>query len=517
MLQVCRSWYHILLPLVWSTISECQWHHPSFPIRALVTPSKDAALLPYLTFVQHIFWADNILVSSNAPTTKPLKTIARQMSSSRFAWLLQNSPNLVTLSLKRYYSGFDPIFYQTIAAMPCLKRLYIHVPTHRARIHIEDMFPLFARLEELHIAGFWHNQEVLTDSRFLNSLTMNPWRLKRLECNRPDWTLALHCPDLIFFEILSTKPYDTPAPISLRFLLACPKLETVKLPSYPHRNAFTDVVYTLQSLKELRSLTFNINRNEELEFLCSPYFDTLITYTTQQSHNGQEFLTIPLLEHLHLNYITSSESYEATFRMIQNILVTRTNLKSFQINKATLNPIFMFAQPGHEARDSWGCKDLESLVFSLPRPMYLRTEEEDCAYWRPIYRQIGQLSRLESLEIKCPKVQMGKNSGILQLSRATNLKRLVLCGTEPIQWTRMEFMDLIMALPELEILQVKPLKKGSFPKIKAWLFEAGRMDVVFNLESDHELSEENIGRLEGSKKHSNREFRRRHWERIRQG
>ncbi|KAF9124043.1 hypothetical protein BGW39_008504 [Mortierella sp. 14UC] len=515
MLWVCRRWYHALLPLVWSTVSVYQWHHPSFPIRPLVTPSKDPALLPYLSLIRHIFWADNILVSSTTPATKPLKTIARQMSASRFAWLLHNSPNLATLSLRRYCSGFDPVFYHAVAAMPNLKSLCIHAPSHKTRIPIEDMFPLFARLEELHIAGFWYNQEGLTGSRFLNSIKTTPWRLKKLKCNRPDWALALYCPDLTFFEILSTEPFSTPLAISLRFLLAFPKLETVKLPYKAGRDSFTDLIYTLQSLKALRSLTFNICRKEELEFLCSPYFDSQITYTMQnedptsnQARKGQGLLSLPLLEYLHIHHINLRDNYEACFRMLHNILVTRVNLKSFQVNREILNPTYMFARPGQEARDDWGCKGLESLVFSMAKSMYLRTAEEDWAYWQPIYRQLGQLSRLESIEIKCSKVQVDKNSGILQLSGAKNLKRLVLRGTESVKWTRKEVLDLLMVLPKLEILQVKPLKKGFFLKIKAWLCEAGRADVAFNEESDHEPSEEDIIRLERSRVHYRRESKR---------
>lgn len=75
-------------------------------------------------------------------------------------------------------------------------------------------------------------------------------------------------------------------------------------------------------------------------------------------------MLVPLLEHLHINQITVGVGREDSFRMLCNILKTRVNLKSFRVSEP-INPSHIFAQPGQEARDSWGCKSLESLFLSL--------------------------------------------------------------------------------------------------------------------------------------------------------
>ncbi|KAK3845788.1 MAG: hypothetical protein J3R72DRAFT_418384 [Linnemannia gamsii] len=255
-----------------------------------------------------------------------------------------------------------------------------------------------------------------------------PWRLKKLACNRPDIPLTRFCPNLTYFEIVSIEHRTNPQTTSLRFLMACPKLETVKLPTSTSSNSFIDVAETLRSLEALWSLTFNISWRDELEVLCTSDLDSRTTNNAQYQEPesdpfadmNQELLSVPMLEHLHINCIYNryglyaGGSYQATFRVLHNILLTRVDLKSFELRKDPIDPALLFARPGQEAHDSWGCKDLESLVFSLPRPMYYKTAEEGCAYWQPIYRQIGQLSKLKSLEITCPKVQKDKHSGILE-------------------------------------------------------------------------------------------------------
>ncbi|KAF9538578.1 hypothetical protein EC957_006446 [Mortierella hygrophila] len=161
-------------------------------------------------------------------------------------------------------------------------------------------------------------------------------------------------------------------PVSLLFLLECPKLQIVKLPIYTRRNDLIDLVVAFRSLKALRSLLFNVHLREELEFL-----------------------------------------------------------------------------------------------------------EEQTSVWNPIYRQIGQLPKLQSLTIIYFTIEKGKDSGIQQLVGATSVKRLVLRGCEATKWTREEIQDLVRALPKLENLHLKPLEKGLFSQIKSWLCEAGRSDIIF--------------------------------------
>ncbi|KAG0381242.1 hypothetical protein BGX24_000013 [Mortierella sp. AD032] len=316
--------------------------------------------------------------------------------------------------------------------MPNLKRLHTHAEPHKTRIPIEDMIPLFSQLEELHFAGSWHNHEMRNEQIFSSNNNMTtPWRLKKLACNRPDITPTRFCSNLTYFEIVSTEHRTNLQTTSLRFLMACPKLETVKLPTSTSSNSFIDVAETLRSLEALRSLTFNISWRDELEVLCTSDLDSRITNNARYQEPESDPFT--------------------------------------NMNQESIDPALLFARPGQEAHDSWGCKDLESLVFSLPRPIHYKTAEEECAYWQPIYRQIGQPSKLKSFEITCPKVQKDKHSGILQLSGAASLQRLVLHGTEAIAWSREETVDLLRVLPRLETLQLKPLKKGCSSKMRAWL------------------------------------------------
>ncbi|KAF8943811.1 hypothetical protein BGZ47_005031 [Haplosporangium gracile] len=262
---------------------------------------------------------------------------------------------------------------------------------------------------------------------------MTPWRLKALKCTRLDLALTLYCSNLIFFEMYSFEHRVGIPPVFLRFLLENPTLETVKLPNYTRPGDLVDMVETFRSLKALRSLFFSVHLKEELEFLY------------------QELLSMPLLEHLHIGQITASVGREDSFRILHNIFKTRVNFKSFRTTEA-IDPTQLFAQPGQETHNSGS--------------MYVRTQEEQMLFWNPIYRQIGQLPKLQSLTIVCFTVQKHKNSGVHQLAGTTSLKRLVLCGCEATEWTR-EILDLLSALPKLESLQLKPLKKGSFLQIKS--------------------------------------------------
>lgn len=48
-------------------------------------------------------------------------------------------------------------------------------------------------------------------------------------------------------------------------------------------------------------------------------------------------------------------------------------------------------------------------------------------------------------------------------------------------------MGLSCALPKLEELQLKPLRKGNFLQRKSWLCEAGRSDIIFSKQWGHEF------------------------------
>ncbi|KAK5828934.1 hypothetical protein F5H01DRAFT_329199 [Linnemannia elongata] len=487
-LQVCHQWHHTLKPLVWSTISEYQWHSKSCPIQPDFNPFRDMALLPYLSLIRQISWAENNIIAATRKGSKV--DVGRQLSAERLAWLLQRTPNLAILSLRRHHEGFAPVLYRALADLPNLRRLHICAFHHQTRIPIEDMFSLFSRLNELYLDGSWYIHEKSTEPLLPSEKATNSWRLRSLRCNRLDLALTRFCPDLTSFEMPSYEYSSGLPPVSLRFLLDCPKLETVSLPCFTSPGDFIHLVETFRSLKALRSLNFIVHLREELEFLCAPDVpsdklqqstETCSSSPPSTSMSGQDLLSVPLLEHLHIYQISPEVGRDDTFRMLRNILKTRTRLKSFRTSGEAIGPTHLFAQPSQEVRDSWGCRDLESLFLTLPGCMYAKTREEQRLAWNPIYRQIGQLSKLQSLTIICFTVEKGKESGIQQLAGATNLRRLTLhdYDNEATEWTREEILDLVRALPKLENLQLKPLEKGNFLQIKSWLCEAGRSNITF--------------------------------------
>ena len=214
-LQVCRQWHHTLQPLVWSTISEHQWHSKSFPIQPDVNSSRDIALLPHLSLIRQISWAENNIIATKKKGPKIV--VGRQLSATRLAWLLQRTPNLAILSLKRYCDGFAPVLYPALADLPNLRRLHIHVFFHKTQIPIENMFSLFSRLDDLHLGGSWYIHEKSTEPLLPSKKATTPWRLRSLKCTRLDLALTRYCPDLTFFEMYSYEHRIGIPPVSLRF------------------------------------------------------------------------------------------------------------------------------------------------------------------------------------------------------------------------------------------------------------------------------------------------------------
>lgn len=187
-LQVCRQWHHNLQSLVWSTISEHQWHSKSFPIQPDFNPSRDIGLLPHLPLIRQLSWAENNIITSKKKGSKIV--VGRQFSAARLTWLLQRTPNLAILSLRRYRGGFAPVFYRALADLPNLRRLHIHVVFHKTQIPMEDMFSLFSRLDELHLARSWYIHEKSTEPLLPSEMATTPWRLKSLRCTRLDLALT---------------------------------------------------------------------------------------------------------------------------------------------------------------------------------------------------------------------------------------------------------------------------------------------------------------------------------------
>ncbi|KAG0217935.1 hypothetical protein BGX33_009097 [Mortierella sp. NVP41] len=427
-------------------------------------------------------------------------TVGRQMSASRLAWLVQRTPNLAILSLKRQDCGFAPVIYQALANLPNLRVLHINIPSNMSTpaIPIEHMFPLFSRLDELHLAGSWYRHEK-TIEPLSSSQKKAPWRLKSLRCVCQDWALTRFCPNLTSFEMTALKHPASTTTISLRFLLECPKLEKVELPSFTRRLDFVDVAETLRSLKALRSIFLNVHWREEIEFLCSPDMHTgevqdmattqlastplssslSVVAGARTGQDQDQKFSVPLLEHLHFGDVTADLSQQDYLAMVRNILKTRVKLKSFDAQNRLVQPAQLFAQPGEEDLHGWGCRNLETLKLNLPGSIYVKTEEEQIAFWRPVYRQIGLLPRLKSLVVKCPRLQKSVSCGILNLAGATSLRHLVLRDVDGAEWTREEVMDLLRVVPNLETLILNPLQKHNYLQVETWLREAGRADIVF--------------------------------------
>ncbi|KAG0291605.1 hypothetical protein BGZ96_005035 [Linnemannia gamsii] len=202
---VCRQWSEVLRSFLLSSIRKTAWHHSDFPIKYhCATDINDPVLAFQLHHVKLLEWHNNISLTSR----KVLSSTGCQIPTARLGTLLTMMPNLTVLLLRMEMHGPDPVFFEAISGLQTLKTLKANMPAGEVAIPIERMFPLFSRLDELHLEGTWYQHKTNTLPRLPGEGEKTPWRIKRLKIDLWDISLVRHCPDLEHLRLLPrTKSY----------------------------------------------------------------------------------------------------------------------------------------------------------------------------------------------------------------------------------------------------------------------------------------------------------------------
>ncbi|KAF9912045.1 hypothetical protein EC991_000991 [Linnemannia zychae] len=436
-LRVCRFWFHSLSPLIWSHISKTQWHRTGFPIRQVFDAYDDSPLRPKLLQVRFLEWAAN----SDLKEVSAI-TIRKEITRSRLVQLLKMAANVRSLELRMPITGEELELLQSIAELRHLRRLRIEATgLDMFAISLQDMHDTFSNLETLESAGHWLNIDLESWNRPQDP---QQWRMERLSVGYYALPILWHCENLRELEIRTVESFgfQRSEKRSLLPLQACRSLEVLKIHRYGRQDTLVDLVETIGSLRQLRVLSFSILDFSFFDLLCRPGSgSTLPTEhnkeTEHQEKTGQHNarppdpeddynsgpLPLPLLEDLTIISVsvgdTSPSTLERLSSLFFSILKTRPLLKGYQIQGFTFCPWDIFAQPGREVEDSWACVRLESLrlQFKSLDSSRMNSKEKRYRIWQPIYRQLGQLTRLKSLMIQCWSLEKGVDVGILELAQ----------------------------------------------------------------------------------------------------
>ncbi|KAF8943812.1 hypothetical protein BGZ47_005032 [Haplosporangium gracile] len=540
-LRVCRFWFNALSPLIWSHISKTQWHRTGFPIRQVFDAYDDSPLRPRLLQVRHLEWAAN----SDLKDVSAI-TIRKEIARSRLVQLLRMAANIRSLELQMSITADELGLLQSIAELRHLRRLRIEATgLDMFAIRLQDMGNTFSNLETLESTGHWLYIDLSSWERPQGA---RQWRMERLLVGYYALPILWHCKDLRELEIriFESFGFQRSEKRSLRPLQTCRNLEVLKIHRYSRQDTLLDLVETIGTLRQLRSLSFSILDFSYFDLLCRP--ESIVPaendhcYKNQQQtenkleqeeeprhssarppdDDDREDLRLPLLEDL---IVISVDVGDNTFSAIDrlaahffNILRTRPLLKGFQIQGFSFSPSDIFAQPGQELEHGWACLGLETLKLQFKNldPRKMNSKEKRYRIWQPIYRQLGQLTRLKSLMIQCWSLEKGTDVGILELAqpissvvgpvsgkghgrssralnksstdhalpsklkaRLTELSILYLSDSRGMTWSRTELEILLALFPKLKDLNLRPLNPGNGKEIQKWLKEWKRADLKF--------------------------------------
>ncbi|KAG0263652.1 hypothetical protein BGZ95_003750, partial [Linnemannia exigua] len=511
-LRVCRFWFNALSPLIWSHISRTQWHRTGFPIRQVFDAYDDSPLRPKLLQVRHLEWAANADLKEVSAIT-----IRKEIARSRLVQLLRMAANVRSLELRMPITGEELELLQSIAELRHLRRLRIEATgLDMFVIRLQDMCHTFSNLETLESAGYWLNIDLCSWERPQDA---QQWRMVRLSVGYYALPILWHCENLRELEIRIFEGFgfQRSEKRSLRPLQACRNsLEVLRIHRYGRQDTLLDLVETIGALRRLCSLSFSILDFSFLDLLCRPGTGLPLveesddghhlTQLGQQEETGQRNarppdgdygdLPLPLLEDLTILSVDVGDTSPATLERLSglfcNILKTRPLLKGYQIQGFSFCPWDIFAQPGRELEDSWACLGLETLKlqFKSLDPRKMNSREKRHRIWRPIYRQLGQLTKLKSLVIHCWSLEKGIDVGILELAqqgkstasgstglaasiatviippsklkaRLTELTSLHLSDSKGNTWSRTELEILLGLFPKLKDLNLRPLNPGN--------------------------------------------------------
>ncbi|KAF9147013.1 hypothetical protein BG015_011408 [Linnemannia schmuckeri] len=195
-LKVCRQWSVILGPFIWTSIRKMDWHHPSFPIEKC-SISLDPTFNLCMNQLISLEWHNNASLIRTKATLYP----RLQIRPSRLAYFLSMASKLTSLTLRMELHGPDPCLFDAIRGLSNLKTLDIDLPPtmNVLPIPIESMFPLFSRLEELHLQGSFYCCERDRRTPLPDEAS---WAIKSLTIDPIDTSLTRHCPRLTRLELL---------------------------------------------------------------------------------------------------------------------------------------------------------------------------------------------------------------------------------------------------------------------------------------------------------------------------
>ncbi|KAK3845774.1 MAG: hypothetical protein J3R72DRAFT_520933 [Linnemannia gamsii] len=441
-LQVCQRWHQILHPLIWKFIHERHWHHPYFPLREerLVTVSAalqageekgahiekettaldDPQLSGLLVNVYSLGWQD----------WRVIKGVPRREARGRSPLTLDTlerilllAPNLVILNLSisvKFSISVVPLL-ATLHGLSRLKDLSLYIKDYEdtSPLAVEDLFPLFSRLNKLSFGGEWVASErqqqkresaeigAETGERGLQE-TLQSWKVKDLK------------------SVSATGGFGS----SVR--------------SWCGGNL--DTATYLPALGMLKTLLFPLTKLEDMEFL-----NTQTGFSEGGTLNSR--LVLPLLETLFTGSShIAREDYVRLQLAFRQFLMQRTRLKLLYLAPICIDPLYVFAQPGMELQHGWACSNLQSITLKLPSifPWIRITSEEQRILMNSVYRQLGCLPRLRTLSIECDSSYEFHVPAILQLKGATSLWELTLTLVKG--WTCEGIAMVVEGVPGLKAL-----------------------------------------------------------------
>ncbi|KAG0279900.1 hypothetical protein BGZ96_001774 [Linnemannia gamsii] len=203
-LQVALAWHNTLYPLAWRSISHRHWIRGEFPLmywlplsnengpHTKVQKQREAKILWGLQHTRSLTFHNVKTIQTKNPFS-PQRLLP--VPATQFFLAVQNTPNLVHFSLAMVIQGPSDdqlsLLFKLLEKMPMLEAVEIILSARTHLVAIEQLFPLFAKLKELKIAGRWY-----TGTPTLGPVSDNikPWKLQDLKIDRFDISFLPYCP-----------------------------------------------------------------------------------------------------------------------------------------------------------------------------------------------------------------------------------------------------------------------------------------------------------------------------------
>ncbi|KAF9921878.1 hypothetical protein FBU30_008046 [Linnemannia zychae] len=498
-LQVCHHWYNALIPVLWHAITQNQWQHPTFPFHQ---PHHDRPLqndqeqylgeLPStLVHVRELEWFCN--ASDRSPDRNSCNGVRNNpLTSATLARILQATPNLISLSITIHLENPDAAYIEALQKLPRLKRLSFDVlPT--PSMSIEDLFPLFSRLDTLIIpTAAWtkkRKEEFETTGEFVLPPVQKPWQLISLEIERGNLPLLQYCSEQTLERLSISRRYMISHRLekshSLLPIVRFTNLHFIRLAVESFSTQRKHVALVLSSLRLVQELVLEVFYTDDFKFLNLPSVAVVSAqgvvkdhpHLPQQEDQDDGVMVLPRLEHLTIHFIRPQvvQDRVTTFRQL---VMTRPRLKSFVVTNHDVDPDILFEQSRvRSERDGWVCKDLEVLNLCFPKGIFSKTIDARNYTWQAIYGQVGKLTKLRTLSLRCMGLQRSADAGFKLLAGAISLRHLTMIDVRFLKWTEEEVELLLPLVPKLRSFNLGPLRDLDFLEVAKWLVDHDRPDI----------------------------------------